>query len=150
MELQELEQKYAELGKAIEELKAKQNYPIYCLSTTGNGFIVKFDQLTSGTVVKQYKYDDVGYSCNYWVEHTNPNNWQQLEVCEKTGFYDGQLVWCWDKDDTHQRVLRFYNVKNKCIFTHDGGRNGYRYDNYEPFKGNWPEWAQEAFKTLKY
>ena len=29
-----------------------------------------------------------------------------------------------------------------------GSKNGSDYDNYEPFEGNYPDWALEAFQTL--
>ena len=154
MELQELEKKYQELGREIEALKAKNEkkeevkYPIYCLSKTGNGLIVKFDGLTSGTVVKNSK-DNVGLNCGHWVKHTDVYYWEQLEVCPDTGFFDGQLVWCWDEEDTHKRLLGFYDVKNKKMFYDDGKRCGHKWSNYKQFKGNWPIWAQEAFKTLE-
>lgn len=153
MELKELEIKYQELGKEIERLKAeqevKEKYPIYCLSKTDNGLIVKFDGLKSGTAVKKGRMVDVGHRCEYWIEHTDMGNWKQLEVCPDTGFFDGQLVWYWDKDDTHKRSLGFYDVKYKRTFASEGKRDGFEWDNYEPFEGNWPKWAQEAFKTLE-
>ena len=151
MELQELEKKYQELGKEIEALKAQKEevkYPIYCLSKTGTGLIVKFDGLTSGTVVKNSK-NNVGLNSGHWVKHTDAYYWEQLEVYKKTGFYDGQLVWGWDEYDTHKRILSFYDVKNKCTFTSEGKRSGFGWDYYEPFEGNWPQWAQKAFKTLE-
>ena len=94
-------------------------------------------------------HDEVGKNRNDWVEHTDANTWQQLDVCEETGFFDGQLVWCWDDDDTHSRMLRFYDVKNKCTYQFDGTEDGHNYDNYEPFEGNYPDWALEAFQTLE-
>ena len=152
MELQELEKKYQELGREIQRLKAeqqvKEKYPIYCLSKTGNDLIVKFDGLTSGTVVKQGKDDRVGDIYKNWIEHTECH-WEQLEVCSDTGFFDGQLVWCWDDDNTHIRKLAFYDVKNKIVFTSEGKRKGFGWNNYKPFEGNWTQWAQEAFKTLE-
>ena len=75
--------------------------------------------------------------------------WQQLEVCEKTGSFDGQLIWCWNNHHTHFRILRFYDAKNKCTYDYLGKKGGFSYDNYEPFEGNYPEWALEAFKTLE-
>ena len=145
-DLKELEKKYAELGREIEALKSE--YPIYCLSKA-SGAIVKFIGLHKGVVVKQNKLYNVGQKDDYWERHTNKNSWQQLEVCPETGFYDGQLVWSWEDDDTHRRVLRFYDVKNKRTFSYHGKRNGCYFHNYEPFQGNWPSWALEAFKTLE-
>ena len=152
--LKELEQKYLELGKEIEALK-KQNtekeksiYPIYC-KLIGSSLVVKFTALQTGEVVANNNYYNVWDKGNDWRIHTDNTVWQKLDVCEKTGFFDGQLVWCWDNSDTHIRTLKFYNVKNKRTYVYDGRKNGNIYDNYEPFEGNYPDWALEAFQTLE-
>ena len=152
--LKELEQKYLELGKEIEALK-KQNtekkeikYPIYC-KLKDSSLVVKFTELQSGEVVINNNYYNVGNKNTDWRSHTDNDVWQQLDVCEKTGFFDGQLIWCWDNNDTHSRELKFYDVKNKCAYTFNGKNDGCGYDNYEPFEGNYPDWALEAFQTLE-
>ena len=153
--LKELEQKYLELGKEIEALK-KQNtekeeftYPIY-YNHMCSFLVVKFTELKSGEVVVNNTFhSEVGKKRNDWIEHTNTNTWQQLEVCKKTGFFDGQLVWCWSNDDTHSKTLKFYDVKNKCTYDYSGKRGGFSYVNYAPFEGNYPDWALEAFQTLE-
>ena len=152
--LKELEQKYLELGKEIEALK-KQNtekkeikYPIYC-KLKNSSLVVKFTKLQSGEVVVNNKYNNIGDKNTTWEKHTDTYTWQQLDVCEKTGFFDGQLVWCWDNDDTHTIILRFYDAKRKCPYQFDGTINGLEFDNYEPFEGNYPDWALEAFQTLE-
>ncbi len=152
--LKELEQKYLELGKEIEALK-KQNtekekltYPIYC-KLKDSSLVVKFTDLRKGEVVINEERHNVLRKRNDWIKHTDTEQWQQLEVCEKTGFFDGQLVWCWDNRDTHIITLKFYNVKNKSTYSASGKRGGYVYDIYEPFEGNYPDWALEAFQTLE-
>lgn len=151
--LKELEQKYLELGKEIEALK-KQNtekeeikYPIYC-KLKNLSLVVKFTELQSGEVVVNDKYNNIGDKSTNWTSHTDTDVWQQLGVCEKTGFFDGQLVWCWDNNDTHLRYLKFYDVKNECTYLYDGDRDGSVYSNYEPFEGNYPDWALEALKLI--
>ena len=152
--LKELEQKYLELGKEIEALKNQVTekkeikYPIYC-KLRDSSLVVKFTELQSGEVVVNDKYYNIGNKNTDWRSHTDTDVWQQLDVCEETGFFDGQLVWCWSHNDTHSRYLRFYDVKNKSTFYHNGNRNGIRFGNYEPFEGNYPDWALEAFQTLK-
>jgi len=151
--LKELEQKYLELGKEIEALKKQSEkeeikYPIYCKLKVSS-LVVKFTELTTGELVVNNRHVQVGKKFNKWIEHTDTNYWQQLNVCEKTEFFDGQLVWCWDNEDTHGRDVKFYDVKNKCTFTYKGNRGGDYYDNYAPFEGNYPEWALKAFQTLK-
>ena len=152
--LKELEQKYLELGKEIEALK-KQNiekeeikYPIFC-KLKDSSLVVKFTALQTGEVVMNHYCYNVGYKCDDWREHTNTIAWKPLDVCEETGFFDGQLVWCWDNEFTHTRNLKFYNAKNKCTYKFDGKKDGYNYDNYEPFEGNYPDWALEVFQTLE-
>ena len=152
--LKELEQKYLELGKEIEALK-KQNtekeeikYPIYC-KLKDSSLVVKFTDLRTGEVVVNNINHDVRTKISDYRTHKNNDVWQQLDVCEETGFFDGQLVWCWDNEDTHMFLLKFYDVKNKCTFTCKGNRGGDTHDNYEPFEGNYPDWALEAFKTLE-
>lgn len=152
--LKELEQKYLELGKEIEVLKKQNtekeefNYPIYC-KLKDSSLVVKFTDLRTGEVVINEERHNVLRKRNDWIKHTDTNQWQQLEVCEETGFFDGQLVWCWDDEDTHIIQLRFYDAKNKCTYQFDGTRNGYSFDNYEPFEGNYPGWALEAFQILE-
>ena len=152
--LKELEQKYLELGKEIEVLKKQNtekkefNYPIYCKSI-GSSLVVEFTRLNEGKVVVNSIYDSIGEYRTNWHDYNNNNVWQQLEVCEITGFFDGQLVWCWDNDYSHRRLLLFYDVKNKSTYGYSGKRNGFVYENYKPFEGNYPDWALEAFQTLE-
>jgi hypothetical protein len=146
--LKELENAYNELGKEIEALKKQQQYPIYCLSKIHKK-IVKFDSLKNGVVVKQGKGTDVNYSSNCFIPHTRTDVWQELPICHITGFYDKQLVWCWDNFDTHQRLLRFYDAKNNSVFDYKGNAAPYNFQNYLPYEGNWPQWALDAFITLE-
>ena len=150
--LKELEQKYLELGKEIEALK-KQNtekeeikYPIYC-KLKDSSLVVKFKGLRQGKPVVNNTFNNVGEKAFTWQNHSETNTWQQLDVCEKTGFFDGQLVWCWDNEDTHCRDLKFYDAKNECVYQFNGNRNGIFFHNYKPFEGNYPDWALEAFQT---
>ena len=157
--LKELEQKYLELGKEIEALK-KQNtekeefkytsyrYPMYCKSKNSS-LVVKLTASDEGEVIVNNKNHNKGEFKKTWCDYNKSDIWQPLDVCEKTGFFDGQLVWCWDNDDTHTIILKFYDVKYKCSYQFDGRRNGAIYDNYEPFEGNYPDWALEAFQTLE-
>ncbi len=152
--LKELEEKYLELGKEIEALKnqvtekKESNYPIYC-KIKDSSLVVKFTELQSGEVVVNSKHYNIKDKSTAWRSHIDSDVWQQLDVCEKTGFFDGQLVWCWENEFTHCKHLRFYDSKNKCTYDYSGNRGGFSYDNYEPFEGNYPDWALEAFQTLK-
>lgn len=156
--LKELEQKYLELGKEIEALK-KQNtekeelkytsyrYPMYCKSKNSS-LVVKLTASDEGWVIVNNKSHNRGEFRKTWSDYNKSDVWQRLDVCEITGFFDGQLVWCWDNRHSHRRVLLFYDVKNKLTYDSSGKRVGFSYDNYEPFEGNYPDWALEAFQTL--
>jgi hypothetical protein len=152
--LKELEQKYLELGKEIEILKKQDlkkeevKYPIY-YKDKSSSLVIKFNLLNEGEVVVNNKYYNTEINKNVWIAHTDTNSWQRLDVCKKTGFFDGQLVWCWDNNDTHSRILKFYDAKHGCTYQCDGNRYGSVFDNYEPFEGNYPDWALEAFQTLE-
>ena len=152
--LKELEQKYLELGKEIEALKKQSTekeeitYPIYC-KLKGSSLVVKFTGLQEGKLVVNSKRIKIEKTFNEWRICTDTDVWQQLDVCEETGFFDGQLVWCWDNNDAHIRYLKFYDAKNECTYQFDGTRCGTRFNNYEPFEGNYPDWALEAFQTLE-
>ena len=151
--LKELEQKYLELGKEIESLKKQSEkedfkYPIY-FKFKNCSLVVKFTGLQSGEVVVNSKHYNIRDKSTTFRSHTDSDVWQQLEVCEKTGFFDGQLVLCWDNNDTHMMYLKFYDVKNKCTYCFNGTRDGNHYTNYAPFEGNYPDWALEAFQTLE-
>ena len=152
--LKKLEQKYLELGKEIEALKnqvtekEEMTYPIY-YKLKKSSLVVKFTGLQSGEVVVNSKHYNIGDKSTTYRSHTDARFWQQLDVCKKTGFFDGQLVWCWYNNDTHSRHLRFYDAKHKVAYMFDGNRDGYSFGNYEPFEGNYPDWALEAFQTLK-
>ena len=152
--LKELEQKYLELGKEIEALKNQVTekeeikYPIYC-KLKDSSLVVEFKGLKQGKTVVNNTFNNVGKKSFTWKNHSETNTWQQLDVCEKTGFFDGQLVWCWDNNDTHVKCLKFYDAKNECTYHYDGTEDGHNYENYEPFEGNYPDWALEAFQTLE-
>ena len=157
--IKELEQKYLELGKEIEALK-KQNtekeelkytsyrYPMYCKSKNSS-LVVKLTASDEGEVIVNNKNHNRGEFRKTWSDYNKSDVWQRLDVCEETGFFDGQLVWCWENNQTHFKCLRFYDAKNKCTYYSDGKKDGAFYDNYEPFEGNYPDWALEAFQTLE-
>lgn len=70
------------------------------------------------------------------------------ELKPTSRFKDKQLLWCWN-DEESQRTVRFYDALNDCTFNPYGCRIGACYKYYEPFEGEYPEWAKEALKQLK-
>jgi hypothetical protein len=93
--LKKLEQKYLELGKEIKALKNQVaekkgiKYPIYC-KLIDSSLVVKFTGLRTGEVVINEERHSILRKRNDWIKHTDTKQWQQLDVCEKTGFFDGQ------------------------------------------------------------
>ena len=137
--------------------EVEHKYPIYCKSkimkeTEDTIFVVKFNDLQVGEVVLNDNINtdrNVGYQTRNWVAHTNTANWQVLPICPKTGFFHGQAVWCWDRQDTHQRTLGFYDAINRRLFSYCGIKNGLNWDIYEPYEGQYTDWMVKAFQTLE-
>ena len=147
----ELEAKYQELGREIEKLKTKGDYPKF-FKHRAKGYIVKFTGLERGEVVFASSIKDIGVKSDTFSRHTNTDVWKEIPYDKETGFYHKQLVWCWDTIWTHLKQLRFYDVRNSCSFYWDGTGDSAEFDNYEPY--DWScafinEWAVEAVKTLK-
>ena len=138
------EQRIDELQRQIDELK--NEHPVFCYSKEGT-HIVRFDGLKSGEVVKQGVLF-FGYKSNFFCEHTDSKHFKPLPYNKDRGLYHTQLVWCWD-DFTHSRLLCFYDAINDKNFDINGRRLGSSWKNYEPFQGEWPQWAIEAHKTLE-
>ena len=140
------EQRIDELQRQIDGLKNETEYPVFCYAKEAN-HIVRFDGLKSGVVVKKgfWKF---GHKTDDWNPHTNTNVWKTLPYNKERGLYHTQLVWCWD-DSTHEKTLSFFDAINNCVFSYKGELKGAMWNNYEPYQGEWPQWAIEAHKTLE-
>ena len=101
-----------------------------------------------------------GASRKYYIEESKTTKIQKLKQqalnlaeqiakLEEPELKDKQLVWCWDKFQTHQRIVGFYDAINDRPFTNRGRRKGISWENYEAFQGEYPDWAKEAYKTLE-
>lgn len=122
----------------LEEALAKFNkpeikYPICCryLLDSYLELIVLFSSEKRGIIL--YSNDEeifeVGTTHSY-TSHTDPTTWEQIPYDAERGLYHKQPVYCWDKDDPYEAVLRFYDAENKCSFDSFGTHNGYAFDNY--------------------
>lgn len=105
-----------------------------------------------GNSKRIYFINDVGYIDSYNINsieaHCIMNTFK--EVKPEVKLKDKQLVWAWDNVNFAGRNIRFYDAKYNCAFCiAEGYRNGYHYDNYEPYEGEYPEWAKEAVKLLQ-
>lgn len=98
-----------------------------------------------------YFINDVGNIDSYYIDrvvaHCIMNTFKELKP--KAMFNDKQLVWAWEDNNDAGRNLRFYDAKNNCVFGLYGQRNGFKYGNYEPYEGEYPDWAKETLKLLQ-
>ena len=84
--------------------------------------------------------------------HSNGKDWDEVNMKVIPYVWkpkDKELVWAWNDEDDITRVLGIFNIKDYCLFTLDESKYGYAYDHYEPFEGEYPEWAKEAFNKLE-
>jgi hypothetical protein len=143
----------AEVDKLLEQCKPqpKFEYPIY-MQSKRNKEVVKFTKLNTGKVVVLSNdcSASIGHVADNFVPHTDYSHWQPIVFDKERGIADKQLCECWDADDTHKRVLKFYDAINKCAFMYNGNRNDGDYDNYLPIPySNYPQWAIEAEEALE-
>ena len=83
-------------------------------------------------------------------ENVNDKQWEDVLYDKKTDLWDGQPVWCIDKDFKTLRSVKFYDAKNKCTFSYEGKRGGCVYDNHLPYEYITDEWIIEAYKRLEF
>lgn len=74
-------------------------------------------------------------------------NWTELKLPWKPK--DKELIWASDDKNICTKLLAFYDAKNNSCFSPNGERDGYEYDNYAPFEGEWPQWAKDALEKLE-
>ena len=98
-----------------------------------------------------YFINDIGNIDCYYIDsieaHCIMNTFK--EVKPEVKLKDKQLVWVWEDNTDAGRNIRFYDAKNNCAFDLYGQRNGFKYGNYEPYEGEYPDWAKETLKLLQ-
>ena len=72
-------------------------------------------------------------------------SWNLIEVWTPQ---DKEPVWVWDNSYTHRKELRFYDMKNNCVFASNGLRNGLAYDNYARVEHH-EQWMLDAQALLE-
>lgn len=139
----------------IAEIVAKYSkpnveYPLFKRSQV-NGVIVKFNCLTGGRVVwKGSSKLSIGDYSDDFICHTDTAAWEDVAYDRERGLFDGQIIECWDDENTHDRIIRFYDAVNKCTFNHYGVRKGFLYKNFKALDHKfYQEWMIEAYKTLE-
>jgi len=111
-----------------EQLKAalakfdKPEYP-RCFRSHASGGIVLFTALTEGAVLKAWSDVELGDKANDWKPHTDTNIWEEIPYDRKHGFYEKQLVYCWD-GSTHNALVCFWNVKSSRPYSSSGTDGG--------------------------
>jgi hypothetical protein len=151
---QRLDTMLEDIQQEIDRLRNQTNasiYPLY-MKLNNTGDIVKFTSLRSGTVVSEGSRSEfvLGYWSHDWRSHKDPKYWTPVVYDEERGIFDKQLCECWNKEDTHQRFLQFYDAINKGAYMYNGNRNDGNYDRYKPIPRNeYPQWAIDAEKTLE-
>jgi hypothetical protein len=151
---EQLELLEAEFNWLCEKCKQQPDfkYPIY-MQWLQDKAVVKFIAKNTGVVVvagsSGSEMTSLGFSFDKWIPHTDENFWQPIVYDEERGIADKQLCEC-SESDTHIRIVGFYDAKNKCLFSFNGRRNGFSYDNYCPIPYvKYPDWAKEAQSTLE-
>jgi hypothetical protein len=142
-----IEKRIEKLEKELAELKAEQ-YPIYKRNKEDH-FIVKFIDLQEGEVVDIFDSLRVEHRTSEWRPHTITKIWEDVPYDRERGFFDRQLILAWNNSNICKRELRFYDAINKNTFLATGERDGLRFDNYEAYKGEYPDWAKEAYGKLE-
>jgi len=95
-------------------------------------YIVKFTAPRIGEVIyveNKQCHLEVGFSSEIWNPHSDTRTWK--EVTNPNELCNNDLVICWDNDYSHNRTIRFYNAINKTVFSYNGRKSGYCYDNYK-------------------
>ena len=114
-----------------------QRIPLNAIQLTWDEFLAKYDKPSCADKLKQLKKQ------HKLLKKQLKKPWSTDDLADK------DLVWCWDDDYTHTRILRFWDKQHTSTFLYDGSRYGSTYTNYKPYVGKWPKWAKKAHKTLK-
>ena len=128
-----------------EEEASEFTYPMW-FKDTDSKLVVKFTGLTTGACVVAGEFHAIGDESHTWVNHTDDNHWTQVEDPDKPQHLD--LVECWDDDDAHERILRFWNKDNP--YGYGGEYMDTKWQNYRKIhRKDEPEWATKARKILE-
>jgi len=138
-----------QLEKLGIEVEPEFTYPLF-KQFKDTGGIIKFTSMTKGIIVWRGNTDSkIGYVSDTFVEHTS-DIWKDVAYDSERGLWDGQPILYWDINDTHEKIIGFYDAKRKCSYSRDGHRIGWFYDNYRALPSDrYDEWIIEAYKTLE-
>lgn len=100
LKLSKAEGKVVKLVAEIEGLKKPEfEYPMF-FESLRHSKIVKFSAIKCGEVVKEgcNSFESLGYESRDYDPHTDKSEWKQIPHDKETGFYDGEIVICWDDE----------------------------------------------------
>lgn len=106
-----------------------------------------WDIKTSGGFMISDK-GSIGYMVETWNDYNK--EWLTERLLK-----DKDLVWCWNNDVSHSRVLRFYYKFNDGVYSINGHSNGggkytnYKKANLKKLPKSIQKWAEKARKMLK-
>ncbi|MGD8305018.1 MAG: hypothetical protein PVF17_00055 [Ignavibacteria bacterium] len=113
-----------------------------------------------------YKCDDLYGTYSYFY---NMNDEENIKIIQQAKFWSDvkneykqplehkQLVWIYYKDSAMSRALTFYDVTKDYFYSTNGTHLSeieiaeLKIYNIiiEPYEGEWPEWAKEAYNKLE-
>ena len=143
-----------ELTKLSDFSNAKVGDKVYSISH-GNGTIHSIHNIAYPiTVIFSHGQETFTLNGEIHIDDVNPILFRGHDtvtiIPNARIIKDKSLVWCWNNNASYIRLLKFYDGKNHCTFTDvDGKRNGNRYANIEPYKGEYTQWAIDAQATLE-
>jgi hypothetical protein len=107
---------------------------IYCIDTEG-----------------LYPIHGAIYNNGTWIEETWTLDGLSSLNYEKYNIWfpkDKEPVWCWDNEDTTRKILSFWDEKYNGVYTHDGLRDGTKFDNYAKVD-HLEQWMTKAHELLE-
>ena len=137
----------------IDAYRVKQDieFPIY---KKNDFMVVKFVNEKDCEVLfifdedKASEFAEIGMLIN--DENVNDKQWEDVLYDKEKELWDGQPVWCYDKDYETIKSLGFYDAKHNRLFDVIGSRCGNIYDNYKPYPHLTDDWVIEAYNKLKF
>ena len=140
-----------QLDELLVQRKAnKLKYPLF-KRWKKSGEIVKFSSLKEGTIVVKGKDSgcEVEYISDTFTFHVD-DRWEDILYNKERDLFHTQAVECWDENDTHSRLARFYNAVDDCVFSCNGDLHGWHFHNCKAIPlDEVSDWMNEARGSLE-
>ena len=133
----------------------EDTYPIY---KKNDFMVVKFTNEIKREVVFVFNRDKALFNAKVEsyrvlrieIKDIDDGQWEDVLYNREKGLWDGQPVWCYDKDYETIKSLGFYDAKHNRLFDVIGSRCGNIYDNYKPYPHLTDDWVIEAYNRLEF